>query len=569
MAKLNPADIEDIRFQFKEEQIREKISDIVEELASQYKISKSTIYRITKDLRANRKRRTDCGNRKMNLETDQNLGIALGYRSRYNCSTPRTFYKMNQLGIDLPISSNTFNRYERELKLDRKHKNLTPCCRFEAKAPGAIFQFDISGVKERWFDVKTRKIKKISPLNISKNHPNTNKDLLPVWRFVLTDDFSRLTFVRYYACKKPTGKEVVDFLLYAYSKIGVPKILYTDNDSVIKYGSCARFTRILNKAVQAKGHQYQVLHHLPGNARATGKVEARHKVIEDYEKDLGWALDQKIPIDLEYFNTTVAEGFAEYYNNRINYATGESPVDRWHKTLSTLYKTNYEELRSYCLADEGVVKIRGDLGFSFKGKKYQLPTSSQYGFSKFIGNKLQVIFPYQRNTYLLAVSEEETVCIGKELQEPIEAGNYNQIATPDNIRLRDRLEEKVMETARSHAPDPKVHAKKSSSKISRFPKPEKIIDKNCLPEIPEIPTPPKEQPYIDLPAVELPISWYRAVTTYKDQFGSISDCKTFMDWIFESRGSQADQILIENLISEFLEKNKETSNNKGVLYHVS
>ena len=63
----------------------------------------------------------------------------------------------------------------------------------------------------------------------------------------------------------------------------MPHTLYTDNDAIIKFGRNQRTTAILNKVLLDQGG-YQNTFHLPGNARATGKVERLHQTVEQCEK---------------------------------------------------------------------------------------------------------------------------------------------------------------------------------------------------------------------------------------------------------------------------------------------
>ncbi|HRA41967.1 MAG TPA: hypothetical protein PK108_15610, partial [Pyrinomonadaceae bacterium] len=219
----------------------------VDRLSSHFSVGKDRIYAITKDLRGKRKTRADKGRRAVDISTDERLRLVAGWVLEYGISPSEAIVMARQRGMEFPVEFPTFVKYLRESGLDKKTRRTPaiPHRRFEASAPGEMFQFDISGVKERWYDHQTRRIISVSPLEVSKNHENEKASRTRVWRFALVDDYSRRCFVRYVGVAKPNSSHVVDFLLQAYAEMGVPLRLYTDNDKIIKFGRNARTTQIL------------------------------------------------------------------------------------------------------------------------------------------------------------------------------------------------------------------------------------------------------------------------------------------------------------------------------------
>lgn len=276
-------------------------------LSRQYGVSLQRIYDITRDLRPRRKQRSDRGRRIFDVETSDDAKLIYGWVDTYGISASEAIEIARRNGINVPISFATLNRYLRQDGFGKKnrHSIVNPHRRFEAANPGDVFQFDISGLKTRWCDIKTRRIITVSNLDVSDNHPNQDPSRVRVWRFSIIDDFSRRTFIRYYGVQKPNSSHVVDFLLQAFSEMGIPKILYTDNDAIIVGGRNRRATEILNKLLRDSGG-YKVLPHVPGNARATGKVERLHKTIEQEEKVLGLYIAERGSLTLDVLNEKLA-----------------------------------------------------------------------------------------------------------------------------------------------------------------------------------------------------------------------------------------------------------------------
>jgi hypothetical protein len=297
-----------------------------------------------------------------------------------------------------------------------------------------MFQLDISGSKERWFDLETRKILSVSSLEVSKNHDNDKPSRVRIWRFSLLDDHSRRSFVRYFGVDKPNGSHVIEFLMEAYNELGVPQLLYTDNDAIIKFGRNARFTKIVARILRDEGG-YEVLHHLPGNARATGKVENSHKRVEQTERFIGLFLAEGRALDLDQLNAFADEMNAAY-NNRVHRTTLQTPLERWQATRSVVRKVPFELLRDALLADEFEAKIRGDVTVSHKGKVYQLPTSGDMPFRNWTGQKVTLIAPDSADFFFVIGLDGVEYEIARTLAAPQEAGEYSRAA--DSAATRNR-----------------------------------------------------------------------------------------------------------------------------------
>lgn len=536
-----------------------EISAEAERLADLNKISKSRIYELTKDLRPKRKPRADRGKRTADLMEHDGLKYAASLVVEYHIDPAEAVRTTIERGFDIPVELATFTRYLRERGLSRKNRrmNRTNFRRFEAAAPGDVFQFDISGSKERWFDTKTRRIIQVSVLEVSKNHENENKNRTRVWRFVLTDDHSRRRFIRFVPCDKPNSSHVISFLLEAYQELGVPKILYTDNDAVIKFGRNQRASQILDKALESSGG-YKLQQHLPGNSRATGKVEVAHQWVEKIEKLLGLFLKEGRDLTVEVLDR-FSRQMSQEWDNRVHSSTGEKPIDRWNAQRHLVRTVDANLLRSAFLVDEFPINILGDLTFKHKGVSYQLPTNQ--GFENFVARqskaeKCRIIFPDDADFYTLIDFDGNEYDIIKAVSAPDVFGDFK--STPDDVAetTRKNLKAFAKENAKMH---------KQQMKQGFEPLPIPIIDTTV--ELPKTNIVSFPNPTIDvtkeivdhLPQNQLRkssgyaghlLSWYDAVRKFKEFFATTAECKEVLDTVYPNR----DEFQPETMVREEVEK---------------
>lgn len=524
-----------------------EIARCARDLATHFGVGIDRIYAITKGVRPSRKPRSDRGKRAVDIRTDQNLQLVAGWVDLYDIKTSDAVMMARERGIDVPIEFTTLNRYLREAGLDkRSRRNLrTPHVRFEAKAPGEMFQFDISGLKERWFDTKNRRILSVSTLDISQNHPNTKPTRVRVWRFSLIDDYSRRVYVRYVAVDKPNSSHVVDFLLHAYAELGVPKVLYTDNDAVIKFGRNKRATEILGKALADRGG-YEVWFHLPGNSRATGKVERLHSTIEGDERFIGLYLAERGNLSIDVLNDRFAVAVANRINNRVHSSTGETPMNRWRAGYAVVRTLDYSQLRSAFMADEFSLKLRDDLTIRFNKKSYQLPTNDLYPFADWIGQKLRVVFPDDQNYFTVVGLDGVEYDVPKELASPVAAGEFRSVRQTEAQELR----KSIRAVAKADAAENK---KSVSAPIPFFDMDFAATEPEGVLSFPDTkPTIAVEPEHIAaiapgrVAANHNPaLNFWEAVDRFRSRFADKSECKRFMDTIYASHDEECWLLLSE------------------------
>src|ERR1051325_5900289 len=185
-------------------------------LAESCGCSVTHIYALTAHLRPRRKQRSDNGKRKADLNHPVLQYAAERVVTRNYDPELALIEAEHNIG-PLPVSLGTFRRLLREhgISAADNARNVAPHRNFAA-APGVLYQLDLSAVKTRWLDLRTRNILR---LDITPNHPNTNANYIPIWKIGLIDDGSRYRFVDFIAVPKPTSNDVVDFVLRAFREM--------------------------------------------------------------------------------------------------------------------------------------------------------------------------------------------------------------------------------------------------------------------------------------------------------------------------------------------------------------
>lgn len=342
-------------------------------LADHFGCHVSRVYAATKSSRPKRKARTDRGKRRVDLKNDAGMSLATSLVVGHNLDPDLALETARANGFATPISLGTYRRQLREAGLNRSQRRSRRVVhrRFEAERPGQIYQFDISGVKERWVDVRNKRILQVHAGDVNANHPNRKSTRVPLWKFTMQDDHSRFLYTRFVACLKPNSCHVIDFELEAFRAMGVPQVLYTDNDSVIVSKLNQRAASILDHAFAAS-EGFKLSQHMPYNSNATGKVEKSHQMVEKFEKLISIG---EVPTvdDLNVF----AARFCDYYNNTDHRTTGIKPELRFRAGHAVMRVPPDALLNDAFKAREFEVKVNSDVTISVDAKSWQLPRSAK------------------------------------------------------------------------------------------------------------------------------------------------------------------------------------------------
>lgn len=412
-----------------------------EVLATFYGVDVSRIYTVSKGVRPTRQRRADLGKRKHDLLMNEALRFAAELVWNQGVSAEIALEIMaanaDRLGT-VEIDLGTFRRYLREKGLSRmqKKKNRKIYRRFEADFPGQIFQFDISGVKERWVDVRTRAIHKVSPLEVSKNHDNRRADRIPLWKFSLRDDKSRFQFLRFVACPKPNTAHVAEFLRDAFVQMGVPYFLYTDNDRVIVNRRTKRGEKILNETFRECGG-FEMKQHQPGQPQATGKVERSHQIIEEFEKLIGVNASFGNQPNMDTLNRFAAD-LARRYNNRIHSVTGMAPEAAFRVTTNPKRLIDPAVFDAAFKAKDLSLRVRADVTIQVDRISYQLPRKASDPFNLLAetGQKLEVFWLDDEDFFACVTPTGDEYIVEKCLAKA--DGAFEQKELPETAAQRNR-----------------------------------------------------------------------------------------------------------------------------------
>lgn len=463
-----------------------------ERLARFFDCSVNTVYNLTRDLRPRRRVRSDAGERAADVLADDALRHAAELVVCDNLK-PELALEMAELnaGCDVALSLASFRRWLRENGLNRRARRTRRRAYrpFEAERPQDIYQFDISGVKERWVDVKTRRLYQVSVLEDSRNHPYEHPTRVKLWKFSLIDDRTRRRFVRFVACEKPNSTHCIEFLLEAFRLLGIPRLLYTDRDRIILSERMSRLAEILNLLFESDGG-FRLDQHRAGNPQATGKVERTHQIIEEFEPLIG-LYERSLSRDERGATLERLNEFADQVTERLNWqthrTTGEIPMERWTKEASALRCPPPAVLDSVFTADEFTVPVAPDVTIALEGVSCQLPRSSEFPFREWAetGRKCRVVVLRGAPSLFVVLDDGSLVEVEKVVATPDVAGEFKALTESRRARTAKLLREsararraaRVDEGSRELVP---LFDSASASRPVEFPKPRREADTERL-----------------------------------------------------------------------------------------
>jgi ethanolamine utilization protein EutQ (cupin superfamily) len=534
-------------------------------LAAIHGVNWQHIYKVTADLRiGTRKKRSDAGKRTFELVEGTDVWQAAQYVISDKLDPNQALLTVRLRNPDALLPSlEYFRRMLAEKQLGKKHRkaNMRAFRRFEAEFPGEIFQIDVTALKIRWKDEKTRRIQCIE--GVDKNHPNMDPTKLRVWQIMLVDDHSRRRFLRYVATTHITSAEMVRFECEAYQHLGVPHSLYTDNGSEFK-GYHIRAEKILNKVLAGDGG-YRHITHLPGNAQATGKCENAHQWAEKADRYVGLAITEGQDVTIEKLNA-FADNIVSNHDLVIHRGTKQRPIDRWHATKTLIRTLDPAVIESALLSDEFEVVLNGSMTVSHKGKSYKVP--GEQPFVNFIGQKVKIVVPHSIAMILIALPDGAEYELEKVLATADRAGEFRSTADSTAQTLTKRLRQTRKEEIRAIrakqkltgeiAPVPHFNVKieQPASNISHFPHPERVFSAAEIGAVAPVvnatasdavdtvgtrtPSP--------VPVYSSPIGYWQAVAEFGTYFDSVDDAKTFLLGLYPGEAGDIPKIDVEAAI---------------------
>ncbi len=465
-------------------------------LSSFYGCSVDRVYSLSREVRPARRTRADKGTRAVCIFENDTLRHAAELVTRSNLP-PELALEMAELtsGVEVAVSLATFRRQLREFGLNRKRmrsrrRAFRP---FEADSPMDIYQFDISGVKERWVDVRTRRLFQVTALEDSRNHPYEHPTRVKLWKFSLLDDCSRRRFVRFIACAKPNATHCIEFLLDACREMGIPRMFYTDRDRIIVGERMSRAAQILNRLFEDDGG-FRMEQHRAGNPQATGKVERTHQVVEQYEPLIGLFEEAvgEAGATLDRLNDFARE-ICDRLNWKVHRKTGEAPMLRWQRASTAQRIPPPAVLDAIFTADEFTVPVAADVTVGFEGKRFQLPRRAEFPFAEYAstGRKVKVIRMKGADSFFVAQDDGSVFEVAMVEARPDSAGEFKSLPETKRDRALKDLDASAKERKRRHkeegtrvlVPGFDASFKKQGARAGLMPKRRKEADTSRLAEI--------------------------------------------------------------------------------------
>lgn len=507
-------------------------------LAERHGVVWQHIYKMTKDLRPERKKRADAGKSVWKLEEGTDLWKAVEFVIVDNYDPDLALMTAKERGYTNLPSLATFQKILAEHGLNRKARraNRVAYRRWQAEFPGQIFQVDVTALKERWIDLKTRKILRISEADINTNHPNDNPNLVPIWQIMLSDDFSRRRYLKYVHTNKITSDDIVQFLVEAFHELGVPHVLYTDNGMEFR-GRHTQAQKMLDKITEDDGG-YKHWTHKPYNAKATGKVEVAHQFVEKMNKLLGTAIREGRTITMDLLQNFAVQ-ICKYYNEvRVHRATGQTPMNRWFSRRAVIRKLPAEIIESALLSDVFDSRLNEGMFIERKGSMYKVPATKP--FVDFITKKVKVVVPPNIDYIIIGLPTADKQVfdehiIPKVAAVPDVAGEFKRPAESTAQQLTKRIRETRQQgikeikqnrlTTNETAPIPFIDTQVETPKtnVANFPHAEIEISAERVAEVAALPASLYVGKQID---------YWQAVGMFADHFQSAAECREFLLTVF-------------------------------------
>lgn len=503
-------------------------------LADRFGVTWTHIYKRTQHLRPQNKTRADKGKRTFELIEGTDVWRAASLVIGGSLDPDQALLDCEINGYTNLPSLATFRKllHENGLGKDQRRSARRPYRLWESENPGELYQIDVTALKVRWEDEKTRRILRIE--GVDKNHPNLDSNKIRVWQIMAVDDHSRRRFLRYVAATHITSRIMVEFQCELFSKWGIPKKIYTDNGSEF-LGYNTRAEQILNNILQNDGG-YKHDRHAPLNSQASGKVEVAHKWAEKMDKLVGLAIVRGIKVTIEDLNP-FADRICDAYNlAHVHRSTGQTPNSRWHSKRVIVRKLPLEIIESALLSDEFDAKLDASMTVVHKGIAYRVPGVQPYVDLGRQGVTVKIVVPPNIDLLLIQLpGETEFREIEKIVATADKAGDFKSHAESNAENLKKRLKEQFtadnQETKRRSkqtGETPRVayynvEIEHKASNVHHLPQKENIISPETVAAV----TPLAPSVYLGKQ-----IDYWQAVGMFADHFQTAAECREFLLTVF-------------------------------------
>jgi len=407
------------------------------QLAAIFDVDITRIYHYSKDVRPQRKTRAD-KNIFRGFASDEELlkdVLALTIKGDFDAEHITRLIKHNK-GIDVPAATirnvlRKFRQSRRENKL-----NLKPYRSWEAEYPNQLHQIDTT-VSQQFYLATDGSFGYDE--YYYKNKDTGKKPRLVL--FQLVDDHSRVKFAMFVL--NNNAHAWLHALYHAWRKkpdwpfYGIPEILYSDNDSVIKSKVFKQTMRYLGRGA-GMPEGIKVLSHDVGNSQAKGKVEGGFKLLQEFEKITKVCKFSS----LEEANAALWD-FLYGYNCRRHSTTKEMPFARWLRvSQDRLVNMPDPELFNRLQYTFVQRQLRRDVTISLNGKVWQLPQKRP--FVNFVGKYIDIACsPYDdRKIYVILENKDYEIEHADKSVHPV--GEFKRPEASIMEQIREEIEDRSL-----------------------------------------------------------------------------------------------------------------------------
>lgn len=513
-------------------------------LAEQHPCTWSHIYKITKDIRqSDRKTRSDKGKRTFELVEGTDVWYAAQLVVVETMDPDQALLTAIQRGYINQPSLSYFQTILCQAGLNKQQREhgRRPYRNWEAEFPLQIIQCDVTALKVRWKDPKTRQILRI--IGVDKNHPDIAAGKIRVWQILAVDDFSRRRFLRYVSTLHVTSTDIVEFCCELFNEWGIPHTVYVDNGGEFK-ANFSRAEQILNTLLQNDGG-FEIKRHKAGNPQASGKVENGHKWAEKMDKYVGLAIKEGQTVTLEDLNP-FADQICEYYNEkRIQRSIGVKPIVRWHSKQATIRKLPEEIIESALLSQEFDAVLQNSMTVERGGVKYRIP--GQQPFVNYKEKIVKIVVPPNIDVLLIKLPCDDVNSAYREVPKLIatadKAGEFKTHAETTGQQLTKRLKKSRQQVVAADKELSKQTGQIAPVPFFNIPTKDLPLEKPSSSSILSFKLPHQEKVIsVEEVAAVVPISasllsekeldYWEAVVQFTEEFEDIEECKEFLLTIF-------------------------------------
>jgi len=350
------------------------------ETAAYYGVTISTINRLTRSVRATRKRRADAGAGRLGI-SDATIDLAMALIWSENYTVKRCVEIMKRDG-HIPADRFSNATMTREivkrlgagasrLRALREEKNgvvrphRTVHFRYRAPHPNHTWQWDATLAGQFYIDHKGG-LGYQSPDEVRKNKPLTNPKGRMLWIFGVKDDFSGMVFYRGFPFMNSTCFNEFMFIAmkskeawpWFFPLHGRPEHFRTDGDGRVLCEPSQRWMRAI-------GIEHETA---KKNPNWNGKIERSFLTSQDIQNST-----RLHKLDLNWFNLMLLD-FSVGYNLTPSRALGgERPLERYISNAGVIRTIPDRELWDRLFYDEADCLIAGDLSYRLMGNHLQLP----------------------------------------------------------------------------------------------------------------------------------------------------------------------------------------------------